>query len=67
MATGDDTMATAKHFQCPFCAFSVTAEDRDEVLKHVLAHQVDHHPEKDMDEEDIRRLTKDIYVRPQRV
>lgn len=59
-------MATVKHFQCPFCAFNVTAGDEDEVLKHVLIHKADHHPEKDVGEDKIRMMTKDVEVPQQR-
>jgi len=51
-----------KQFQCTFCAFSVTAEDEDEVLKHVQMHKADHHPDKDVSEKDIRGLIHAVKV-----
>lgn len=55
-------MPTAKHFQCPFCAFNVTAMDEDEVIKHVAMHKQDHHPDANVNEADIRKMTKNIEV-----
>jgi|GEM_PF-2602405 len=55
-------MAKAKHFQCPFCAFNVSAEDEEEVLKHVRIHKADHHPDAPVSEDDIRRMTRDVEV-----
>jgi len=55
-------MEKAKHFQCPFCQFAVTAGDEDEVVKHVMQHKRDHHPEASVGEEDVRSMTKDIEV-----
>ena len=55
-------MAKAKHFQCPFCAFNVTAVDEDEVLKHVRMHKQDRHPDANVSEDDVRRMTRDVEI-----
>ncbi|KQM11208.1 hypothetical protein AOA80_10060 [Methanomassiliicoccales archaeon RumEn M1] len=55
-------MPTAKQFQCPFCAFNVTAMDEEEVVKHVRTHKQDHHPDASVSESDIRGMIKDVEV-----
>jgi len=59
-------MVTAKSFQCPFCVFNVTAADGEEVLKHVRSHRADHHPEKSVSDDDIRRMMRTVEVPQQR-
>lgn len=39
-------MATVKYFQCPFCAFSVSAGNEDEIVKHAMIHKADRHSER---------------------
>lgn len=60
--TGGKEHTMAKQFQCPFCAFNVTAEGEDEVLKHVQMHKADRHPDKDVSEEDILDLIHTVKV-----
>ncbi|NLI73425.1 MAG: DUF1059 domain-containing protein [Euryarchaeota archaeon] len=55
-------MATAKQFQCPFCAFQVTATDENEVMKHVKVHKQDHHPDADVSDSDIHDMIKDVEI-----
>lgn len=55
-------MAKAKHFQCPFCDFNVTSPDENEVMSHVMMHKREHHPDKDVSEQDVRGMMKDVEV-----
>ncbi len=55
-------MVQAKRFQCPFCSFNITARDEDELLKHVMEHMADRHPNSNIDEDDVRSMIKTVEV-----
>ena len=55
-------MVKAEQFNCP-CGFSITTPGgRDDLMKHVMMHKEDHHPDMKMSQAQLESMIKQVDV-----